>query len=292
MSVAPGGRGAPRTSRALSEFTVELEVYSGPYEWLLALILRDELEIFEIPLHELVGLYRAAHPADPGELQKPQEVQDVGEEAEPRALQSLHSPEEAIQWALERDTDFVDSATSLVLLKSRTLAPAAEPDPEEGEEEISPEELADRLAGYLKVKRAAERLSGRLADNAGHYSSAHEAPPRPGQLEIRPSRLARALSRASARLKEPPTRHLGPITVTLQELAEVIRTSLSRSPGSLSFEDLTRGMDRLRAAVTFAAALSLASEGNVKLSQSEPMGPLILEPPHPREQQKSQEKQA
>jgi segregation and condensation protein A len=43
--------------RALSDFTVELDVYSGPYEWLLALILEDELEIFEIPLRELVGLY-------------------------------------------------------------------------------------------------------------------------------------------------------------------------------------------------------------------------------------------
>jgi hypothetical protein len=35
--------------RSLSDFTVELDVYSGPYEWLLALILKDELEIFEIP---------------------------------------------------------------------------------------------------------------------------------------------------------------------------------------------------------------------------------------------------
>lgn len=251
------------SSRALSEFTVELEVYSGPYEWLLALILREELEIFEIPLRELVGLYRASHPApDP-----------LAEPAYPR------TPEEALERALERDTDFVDSATSLVLLKSRTLAPAAEPDPEEAEEPVSPEELAERLAGYLKIKRAAEALSGRLAENAGHYPSAHEAPPRAGQLRIDPARLGQALRRASARLKEPPTRHLGPITVTLQELASVISASLARSPGSLSFEDLTRDMDRLRAAVTFAAALSMASEGRLRLSQPEPMGPLTLESP-------------
>ena len=43
--------------RSLSDFTVELDVYSGPYEWLLALILKDELEIFEVPLRELVESY-------------------------------------------------------------------------------------------------------------------------------------------------------------------------------------------------------------------------------------------
>lgn len=240
-------------------------MYSGPYEWLLALILRDELEIFEIPLRELVGLYRAAHPASAPSA--------------PSALPPDYprSPQEALERALERDTDFVDSATSLVLLKSRTLAPAAEPDPEEDEEQVSPEELAERLSSYLKIKRASEALAGRLSENAGHYPSAHEEPPRAGQLKIEPSRLAQALRRASARLKEPPTRHLGPITVTLQELASVISASLARSPGALSFEELTRDMDRLHAAVAFAAALSLVSEGRIHLSQTEPMGPLTLE---------------
>jgi segregation and condensation protein A len=37
-------------------------------------------------------------------------------------------------------------------------------------------------------------------------------------------------------------------------------------------------MDRLRSAVAFAAALSLASEGRIHLSQPEPFGPLTLEP--------------
>lgn len=253
----------PDRSRALSEFTVELEVYSGPYEWLLALILRDELEIFEIPLRELVGLYRDAHPAP-----------SSAPSSEPSYPAT---PEEAIERALERDTDFVDSATSLVLLKTRNLVPAAEPEPEESEEQISPRELADRLSGYLKIKRASEALAGRLDENAGHYASAHEAPPRAGQLRIDPGKLAKAIRRASARIKEPQTRHLGPITVTLQELASLIRSSLSRSPGSVSFEDLVSDMDRLRAAVTFAAALSLASEGHISLHQEEPLGPLTLE---------------
>lgn len=239
----------PGGGRALAAFTVELDVYSGPYEGLLALILKDELEIFEVPLRELVALYRDTNPPNP-----------PGE-----------SP-----GALERDTDFVDSATSLVLLKGRALVPTAEAEGEEDDEAPSPQDLEERLVTYLKVRRGAEALAGRLAENAGLYASGHALRPRPGRLVVGKDRLAKAARRAFARTAEPKVSHLGPITVTVQELAALIRASLVRGP--LSFEDLVRDMDRLRSAVAFSAALSMAAEGRLTLSQREPFGPLTLEP--------------
>jgi segregation and condensation protein A len=233
------------TSRSLSDFTVELDVYSGPYEWLLALILKDELEIFEVPLRELVGLYlRSRTPGAPN--------------------------------TLERDTDFAGSAAALILLKSRTLSP--DPlDAESGEEiALSPEQLAERLTEYLKVRRGAEALRKRFASNAGHYPSAHALPPRPGRLRVDRERFLEAARRAFSRLAEPPVAHLGPITVTLQELISVIHAALARGP--VSYEELVSDMDRLYRAVAFAAALSLAQEGRLRLSQTEPLGPLDLEP--------------
>jgi segregation and condensation protein A len=231
---------------ALSDFTVELEVYSGPYEWLLALILNDELEIFEVPLHQLVNLYLQAR--------------------DPKAPN-----------ALERDTDFASSAAVLVLLKSRTLSPVHEDGEEEEEgEAISPEQLAERLTRYLMVRRGAEALRERFSRNAGHYPSAHVLPSRPGQLQIDSDRILEAARRAFSRPVEPTVEHLGPITVTLQELASLIRAALVRGP--VPYEDLVRNMDRLRAAVAFAAALSLAHEGQLRLRQAEPLGPLTLEP--------------
>ena len=232
--------------RSLSDFTVELDVYSGPYEWLLALILKDELEIFEIPLRELVESYVGARERNPTN-------------------------------GLERDTDFAGSASALVLLKSRTLSPAIDAETEGDEDEpLSPEELAERLTEYLKIRRAAEHLRERFAANAGHYPSANTVPPRPGRLRVKPERVSLAARRAFSRLIEPPVRHLGPITVTLQELAVMIRTALATGP--ISYEILTRDMDRLNRAVAFAAALSLAQEGNLTLAQTEPLGPLTLEP--------------
>ena len=242
------GRTAGRSAeRPLSRFTVDLDVYSGPYEGLLALILREELEIFEVPLREIVALY--------GQTRPPEEDPNT----------------------LERDTDFVDSATSLVLLKGRALVPALDLEADEADDEgLSAEELEERLVNYLKVRRAAEELRRRLAQNAGFYPSAHAPPPRPGRLSIRPERLLTAAKRAFSRTAEPEVRHLGPITVTVEDLVSLLRSSLARGP--VSFEDLVRGMDRLRSAVAFAAALSLAAEGDVTLRQPEPFGPLTLDP--------------
>ncbi|QIN78896.1 hypothetical protein GBA65_10600 [Rubrobacter marinus] len=247
--MSDGSRGAEAGAKPLSAFTVELDVYSGPYEGLLALILRDELEIFEVPLAELVNLYRSSGGSDEG------------------------SP-----GALERDTDFVDSATSLVLLKGRSLVPAgSETGDEDGDEAIGPEELEARLVAYLKVRRAAEAIGERLARNAGYYPSGHAPPPKPGKLRIRPEKISAAARRTFSRTVEPETRHLGPITVTVGELVALLRRSLAGGE-PVSFEALTREMDRLRSAVTFAAALSLASEGSIVLVQPEPFGPLTLRP--------------
>ena len=230
--------------RSLSNFTVELDVYSGPYEWLLALILKDELEIFEVPLRELVASYLLARQPDAAN-------------------------------GLERDTDFAGSAAALILLKSRTLSPSIDTEDIE-DETLSPEELAERLTEYLKIRRAAEHLKIRFAANAGHYASGRTMPPRPGSLAIEPDRVSLAARQAFSRVLEPPVRHLGPITVTLQDLAGIIRTALAGGP--ISYEMLTSDMDRMNSAVAFAAALSLAQEGSLTLAQTEPLGPLILEP--------------
>ena len=56
----------------------------------------------------------------------------------------------------------------------------------------------------------------------------------------------------------------------------MIRLALVRGP--VSYEELVRDMGRLKRVVAFAAALSLAQEGHLRLSQAEPLGPLTLEP--------------
>ncbi|MFL6058351.1 MAG: hypothetical protein ACJ732_05480, partial [Rubrobacteraceae bacterium] len=155
--------------------------------------------------------------------------------------------------------------------------PLSEDGEDELEEALSPEQLARRLTRYLRVSRGAQALRELFRANAGHYPSAHILPPRPGRLRLDPDRILEAARRSFSRPAEPPVRHLGPITVTLQELASLIRSALAGG-GPVPYEELVRDMDRLRSAVTFAAALSLAQEGHLVLRQAEPLGPLTLEP--------------
>ena len=196
--------------RSLSDFTVELDVYSGPYEWLLALILKDELEIFEVPLRELVESYFGSR--DPG-----------GREAAWNATRT--SP------ARPRPS---------ILLKSRTLSPALDAEAEGDEDEpLSPEELAERLTEYLKIRRAAERSARDLR------LERWPLPVRPLRTpETRPAAHQSPTASPSPRgrrsrgLSSRPVGHLGPITVTLQELAGMIRAALASGP--ISYESLTR----------------------------------------------------
>jgi len=165
-------------SEGLSEFTVELDVYSGPYEWLLALVLRDELEIFEIPLGELVSLYRRSYP----------------------------------EGFLERDSSFADSAASLVLLKSNSLSPSLEEEEEVAEDPpASPAELAERLRRYLMARRGAEEIERAFDRNAGSYHTAHTLTPRPGKPRVDRKRFLYSARRAFSRTAEPSTRHMGRI---------------------------------------------------------------------------------
>lgn len=225
----------------LSEFTVELDIYSGPYEWLLALILRDELEIFEIPLGELVSLYRKNYP----------------------------------EGLLERDSSFTDSAASLVLLKSNSLSPALEEEEETAEEPLaSPEELAERLRRYLMARRGAEEIERAFDRNSGSYTTAHSLHPSTGGMKVDRKRLLYSARRAFSRNAEPSTRHMGRITVTLQELADLIKSSLFSGP--LKLDDILGEMDRLHSAVGFAAAVSMASRGEIGISQGEHLGPITL----------------
>src|SRR3712207_7293615 len=59
--------------------------------------------------------------------------------------------------------------------------------------------------------------------------SLHDALP---IFRMEPERLSEAARLAFSRLVEPPVDHLGPITVTLQELAAVIHQALTRGPRS------------------------------------------------------------
>jgi segregation and condensation protein A len=106
------------------DLDLDFDAFSGPFDLLLALVLREELELVEVPIVAVVLAYLA-------EIEGAEEVD----------LESL--------------SEFLVLVAALCELKSRLLVDAEADDEEELDAETAAEELAQRLAEYQRFKRAA-----------------------------------------------------------------------------------------------------------------------------------------
>jgi segregation and condensation protein A len=236
-------------------YEVQTPVYAGPFDLLLHLILRQEVDLWEVSLATIVDAYLA-------ELDR---------------YESLD---------LEVATEFLLIAATLVELKTRRLLPSPS-DLELDEELLRFEErdlLLARLLECKTFKDAAEALSSmmRRADRSLARQAGPEEPFRsmvPDPLtKLRPERLRDAALRA---LQAPPvervdTEHVAPIRASV---AEAILVVLDRLPdeGAVTFRDLALDAPtRLDAIVRFLAVLELYKQGIVDLEQFQSFGVLAV----------------
>src|SRR5205823_6288327 len=178
------GTDASLTSVRLVDLELDLDVFAGPFDLLLTLILREEVDLLEVDLAEIVIAY-IDHLEQRGELE------------------------------LEAATEFLVLIAALLELKSRLLLPGEE----EELIELDPGEAADELLARLldahRYRAAAAHLHEQLgSQQAFRFRSA----PLPAPLRRASLREARAvydpgtLAKAVGdllRLPEPvDTRHL------------------------------------------------------------------------------------
>jgi segregation and condensation protein A len=231
---------------------LDLEVFSGPFDLLLTLVLREEVDLMEVELADVVLAYLDFLEAR-GELD------------------------------LEAATEFLVLIAALLELKSRLLLPR------EDEEllDLEPGEAAEALlARMLEAKRyraAAEHLAGRLADEHGRrYRSAplpkflRKADLSESQAVYEPAQLGMAIG---AMLRLPPPlnlRHLTIPRVTVAERLRHLRGLLAR--GITTFDDAVRGADRVTVCVTLFALLELYKQGEAVWAQDEPFGDITITP--------------
>ena len=235
-----------------SALELDLEVFSGPFDLLLTLVLREEVDLLEVDLADVVLAY-VDHLQGRGELD------------------------------LEVATEFLVLVAALLELKSRLLLPG---EPGLDELEVAPaeaaEELLRRLLEAQRYRAAAEHLRERLEGEAGvRY---RRAPP-PAALRRTPSADVRVRydpatlgAAIGLLLRHPPRIDLGHVTVarvTVGERLAHLRALLRR--GSCTFADAVRGADRVTVAVTLFAVLELHKRGEATWRQDEPFGEIALE---------------
>jgi segregation and condensation protein A len=234
----------------VASLELDLEVFSGPFDLLLTLVLREEIDLLEVQLADVVIAY-LDHLDARGELD------------------------------LELATEFLVLIAALLELKSRLMLPREDDDLVDFEPGEAAEELLARMLEAQRYRRAAEHLAARLAGEAGVRYRSAPLPPALRRTNLAeagavydPRRLGAALG---GLLRVPPTLTFGHLTsprVTTAERLAHLRALLRH--GTTTFDEAVRGADRVTVAVTLFALLELYKQGEATWDQPEPFGDIAI----------------
>lgn len=231
------------------ELELDLEAFEGPFDLLLALVLRDELDLTEVDVAGVV-------------------------------LAFLERLAERDELDLDACGEFLVLVAALLELKSRALLAGEAADLEDLDPAEAAEELAVRLAEYRRIKEAAAWLADRLEAEGGRFfrlGPAVLAPAPHRRLEQQdPAALAAALRALAA---EPPAVSLAHLELRFPPVERFLsrfRALLSRR-SRFDFDSEVEGMTRLEQAVAFLALLELRKGGEIELSQASAFAPIRVQ---------------
>jgi segregation and condensation protein A len=234
-------------------FAVRLANFEGPFDLLLSLISRHQLDVTEVALSRVTDEF-IAH------------------------IRALGS-----SWDLGQATEFLVVAATLLDLKAARLLPAADV---EDEEDLALLEARDLLFARLLQYRAYKQVAahfGRL-ERAQSQRFARVVPLEPRfadlmpevLIAVSPERFAQ-IAAAALTPKPPPvvsTDHVHSPRVSIREHAMIVRERLARV-GRATFRALTQDCQHtLEFVARFLALLELYREGTVAFDQVAPLGEL------------------
>jgi segregation and condensation protein A len=236
---------------SVAQLELDLDVFAGPFDLLLSLVLREELDLLEVDLADIVLTY----------------------------VDQLQAREEL---DLESATEFLVLIAALLELKSRLMLPG---EAVEELDELVPAEAADellaRMLAYARYRGAAQHL--RTEHDAGQGYLFRAAAP-PGELRRASLQGVEAVfdpdtlgASVGALLRTPAPidlRHMRNPAVTVAERLGVLRALLRR--GRFSFEEAVDGADRMTVCVTLYALLELYKRGEAAWEQAEPFGEITV----------------
>jgi segregation and condensation protein A len=233
---------------AVADLDLDLDVFAGPFDLLLAVVLREEVSLLELQLGEVVVAY-VDHLEEQGELD------------------------------LEVATEFLVLIASLLELKSRLMLPREEDGIEAMKPEEAVEELLARMLEYRRYRDASGELVKRFEEERGYLYRSAPLPPNMRRVAVdaavavyEPERLGAAIGDLLKEPEEVDISHIRP-TVSLQRRLRVLRDALERH-SSFDFDEEFGMEDRLTQAVTIFALLDLYSKGEVTWEQKENFGPI------------------
>ncbi len=237
-------------------YEVRTPVYEGPFDLLLHLILKEEVDIWDVSITEVIDRFLV-------------EVEALG------------------RIELDAATEFLLIASTLIELKVRRLLPGSEMT-ELDEELLRFEERDLLLARLLECKtfKDAARVMEGMLRRGGKVASRAAGVEEPFR-SLAPDPLERLtlaqLAKAAIRGLTPPDvapevdlDHVAPIRISVRDAADALLLTL-RTGEPTSFRALVVGIeDRIEVIVRFLAVLELYKQGIVDLDQVETFGDLTV----------------
>jgi segregation and condensation protein A len=228
------------------ELELDLDAFEGPFDLLLTLVLKEELDLAEVDVAGIVLAF----------------VERLAERDE---------------LDLEACGEFLVLVAALLELKARGLFPDEEAELSELEPEEAAEELARRLAEYRRAKEAAVWLAERLEAESDRFFRLGPAPlaPRP-ERRLAPQETDSLATALRALAVEPPSVSLAHLELRFPPVAQFLqrfRAVLSRRR-VFDLDAEVEGMSRIEQAVAFLALLELRRGGEVALEQAAPFAPI------------------
>lgn len=230
-------------------YRVKLEVFEGPFDLLLHLIAKRELDIYQVSLAAITEEY----------LEHLKHMQDLD---------------------LEVATEFLVVAATLIEIKADRLLPGPARDDEDLLALSERDVLIARLLEYRAFKDAATQFASMMEANAG-YAGREAGPGRdfahviPDVLvKVTPAQLAAMAVQALTPRAQPriDLSHITPIRVSVGEAARRIGERLRRE-GKATFRSLAADAGhRLETIVRFLALLELVKRGYADVAQAAGFG--------------------
>jgi segregation and condensation protein A len=245
-----------------SGYHVRIEIYEGPLDLLLHLVHREEVEAAEVDI---------VHITD-------------------RFLQYLRTMAEI---NIHVAGEFIETAASLLLLKSRALLPReAPPDDEPIEEQETVVDLARRLAEYRTYKEAATILAEAQEARKQIYLRPMKGDEAVGAgvvplQDVSVFDIVAAVHEMLERAKEPPPHQMVRDEISVGDRIDQLRAQFAgRAGGRTWFDELVPdGSTRVFIVVTFLAVLEMIRRGELLVSQDRPRGRIRLAFTEPEEAQ-------
>jgi segregation and condensation protein A len=229
---------------AVRDLELDLDAFEGPFDLLLTLILKEQLEPAEIDIASIVVAF----------------------------VERLTEREEI---DLDACGEFLVLIAALLEIKARQLFPDEGAELAELEEAAA--ELARRLAEYRRMREAAAWLRERLEAERERYFRLGPAPLAP-RAERRlaqqdPETLARALRGLAV---PPPKVSLSHMALRFPPVAQFLERfrAVLRRRRVFDFDGEVSGLSRVEQAVAFLALLELRKAGEVALAQAAPFAPI------------------